>query len=313
MSQDETVAVVLVTYNRKKLLLECLEGILRQSRLPNAIHIIDNASSDGTPQLLQERGFLDALPPERIDANWNIIKTMEDGLTISYTRMVNNTGGAGGFHEGMKQAHHDGHDWIWVMDDDVEPVPEALEVLLEYRHISDCIHPMRMSRSGEPVLWEGYIDAMTGHRVNLGNISFNNGKEFSCVNVACFEGMLIHGKIVSRIGYPDERFFIGYDDTVYGLLASQYTNVIILGRCLMIKKIIKTNDLSEFSAYYFIRNLFLQKRYIDSVFTLYTTSRNVFFLLELAWLYVKTLRSIGLRGFRVILKGTIDGMRLKRQ
>ncbi len=313
MNRGETVAVVLVTYNRKELLLGCLQGIFHQSRLPDAVYIIDNASSDGTPQLLQKHGFLGALPPDRIDTNWNASKSMENGLIIRYTRMANNTGGAGGFCEGMKQAHRDGYDWIWLMDDDVEPVPEALEVLLEYRHISDCIHPMRMSCSGEPVPWEGYIDAMTGHRVNLDNLSFSNGKEFSCVNVACFEGMLIHSRIVSRIGYPDERFFIGYDDTVYGLLASQYTNVIVLSRCLMIKKIIKANELSEFSAYYFIRNLYLQKKYIDSVYRSYAISRNIFFLLELAWIYVKTLRSIGIRGIKVILKGTIDGMRMKRQ
>jgi len=309
MSQVESIAVTLVTYNRKELLIECLDGLLKQTKKPDAIYIIDNASTDKTSELLLENHFIETQVPEALNKTWTTSKVI-DGILFNYIRMIDNTGGAGGFHEGMKRAHEDGYDWIWLMDDDVEPKPEALDKLLGYRHISKCIHPSRESVDGKEVLWEGYIDAMTGLRVNLDNISFHNNKEFACVNIACFEGMLIHRTVVDKIGYPDKRFFIIYDDTVYGLLANQFTNVIIVEPALMIKKIIKPNDFSEFSSYYFIRNLFLQKIYIDAVFTKYKFSRKFFFILDLLRIYYKTLSAVGIKGINIIVKATYDGLKV---
>lgn len=60
----ETVAAVVVTYQRKDLLLECLSGLLSQSHLLNAIFLVDNASNDGTPELLKENDYIDQIPPE---------------------------------------------------------------------------------------------------------------------------------------------------------------------------------------------------------------------------------------------------------
>ena len=55
MNRDSVCAVV-VTYNRKELLIECLKALKNQSRHLNAIYIVDNASTDGTPELLVENG-----------------------------------------------------------------------------------------------------------------------------------------------------------------------------------------------------------------------------------------------------------------
>lgn len=43
------IAAVVVTYNRKKLLIECLEALRKQTRFPDTIYIIDDASTNGTP------------------------------------------------------------------------------------------------------------------------------------------------------------------------------------------------------------------------------------------------------------------------
>ena len=43
--------------------------------------------------------------------------------------LARNEGGAGGFHEGMKRAHADGAHWMWLMDDDTVPRPDALAEL----------------------------------------------------------------------------------------------------------------------------------------------------------------------------------------
>ena len=52
------VTAVVVTYNRKDLLIECLEAIQSQSYPVSSILLIDNASTDGTHDALNDKGFL---------------------------------------------------------------------------------------------------------------------------------------------------------------------------------------------------------------------------------------------------------------
>ena len=48
MSRSETVAVVVVTYNRADLLGGMLDGLAAQTHLPDAVYVVDNASTDHT-------------------------------------------------------------------------------------------------------------------------------------------------------------------------------------------------------------------------------------------------------------------------
>jgi len=111
-SQKEKIAAVVVTYNRKDLLKECLDALLNQTRPLDSIILIDNASTDGTPEFLKEKGYL-------------------DNPKIDYVRLPENTGGAGGFHEGVKRGYEKGYDWLWLMDDDALPEKSSLNNLLD--------------------------------------------------------------------------------------------------------------------------------------------------------------------------------------
>src|ERR1035441_9411687 len=104
----ESIAAVVVTYNRKALLGECLDALLKQTHPLDAIYVIDNASTDGTKEFLNERGYLRE-------------------SKIRYVPLPDNTGGAGGFYEGLRHAFEAGFDWFWLMDDDVEPYLDGLE------------------------------------------------------------------------------------------------------------------------------------------------------------------------------------------
>ncbi len=50
-----TIAAVVVTYNRLELLKECIEAVLSQTHKPDAIIVIDNGSTDSTPEWLHNR------------------------------------------------------------------------------------------------------------------------------------------------------------------------------------------------------------------------------------------------------------------
>ena len=52
--QPRVIAVV-VTYNRRDLLTESLSAVLAQSRAPDAVIVMDNASTDGTAEMVAAR------------------------------------------------------------------------------------------------------------------------------------------------------------------------------------------------------------------------------------------------------------------
>src|SRR5581483_11127319 len=90
-----TVVAVLVTYNRRDLLTEALGALGRQTRPLDAVLVVDNASNDGTPDLVRDR-----FP------------------AVELVSLRRNTGGAGGFAAGVACALDRGADLVWLMDDD---------------------------------------------------------------------------------------------------------------------------------------------------------------------------------------------------
>jgi GT2 family glycosyltransferase len=328
--RDSMVCAVVVTYNRKNLLLECLEAIRRQTRPVDAIYIIDNASTDGTPEVLKENGYILELPPFNLSEPYEIehkISNLVDGnpINVFYVRMHENTGSAGGFYEGMKRAYEKGYDWFWLMDDDVEPKPNALEVMLTYKNISLFIHPRKIYGDGTLFYWEYLFPYAFPFVKNLNDISFcKYGKKWISVNYGCFEGALINRLIVEKIGFPDKKYFIIYDDTFYGFKASLYTNVIYIQDILFIKKIKReyknktlmfiikyTDENSRITSYYMIRNFFLLYKDINTLIPGY-------FLCSLFWIntlkiftrkVIKHLLTGKLYLLSASIKGFIDGVK----
>lgn len=101
----------MVTYNRRELLAECLRALAAQTHPLERIFVVDNASTDGTEEHLIVEGLLE-------DAR------------VEYVRLDENRGGAGGFARAVELTRTLEGDWIWLMHDDSEPVPDALERLL---------------------------------------------------------------------------------------------------------------------------------------------------------------------------------------
>ena len=104
------VVAVVVTYNRRELLLEALGAVQAQAHPPDRVIVVDNASTDGTAAAVR--------------AGFSQMQLAETGR---------NTGGAGGFAYGIALALADAADLIWVMDDDTVPEPDALRALVEAR------------------------------------------------------------------------------------------------------------------------------------------------------------------------------------
>jgi GT2 family glycosyltransferase len=223
----ETVCAVVVTYNRKNLLIECLDALLKQTRPVDAIYIIDNFSNDGTPDLLKENNYIHELPPVNLKEPWEKdfeIMNLTEGkvLKIYYVRMHENTGGAGGFYEGIKRGYDEGYDWLWLMDDDAISQQNALNSLINVLSIKFA---EKIGFICSKVLWIDY----TPHIMNLPQInSMINKKPFNyysdegilLVNGCSFVSVMINKDVIKEIGLPIKEFFIWADDI-------EFTNRII--------------------------------------------------------------------------------------
>src|SRR4051794_31639024 len=106
--QPSKILAVVVTWNRKVLLERCLRAINSQTRAVDGIILIDNGSTDGPPEFLEAAGLIPS-------------------PTVFYLRSKTNDGPAAGFAAGCDAAMKAGCDFIWIMDDDVIPDPDALE------------------------------------------------------------------------------------------------------------------------------------------------------------------------------------------
>jgi GT2 family glycosyltransferase len=113
-----SVCAVVATYDRRDLVLQCLEALAAQGTALNRVLIVDNASSDGTEAAVAA----------------GIVRAR---LNIGYITMEENVGAAGAVAEGVTEAVHEGHRWVWIIDSDCTPRPGALSTLLRSPEASD--------------------------------------------------------------------------------------------------------------------------------------------------------------------------------
>lgn len=239
------IAGLVVTFNRKKLLVETLDSILNQTLPVKKLFVVNNASTDGTDKLLDEY-------------------KEKYGNRIEIINLSENLGGAGGFNVGIHYIYDTfKYDWIWLMDDDAVPMKNALERLFEYY---DNLPEKKQRKIGvlqnKRVLDRKWFDE-------------NNGKYFPLKAkkrwAGTFVGYLIKTDIVGRIGFPDKEFFLYSDDVEYTFRVRKmgYKTLTICGSYIyhptwttQLDYIFKKREINipPWKIYYVFRNPFLMYR-----------------------------------------------------
>lgn len=186
------VGIVVVTYNRLQLLKEVIESLRAQTMKDYDIVIVNNGSTDDTP-------------------NW--LEKQADIITITQE----NLGGAGGFHTGMKYVAEHGYEYCWVMDDDVVCNPTALEELIKaYNTVPEAgfVCSRVVGINGKPM---NTPTALGAYKDGDYTDTFELVNEHQMVRVttATFVSVLINTNIIKKIGLPYKEFFIWGDDTEY--------------------------------------------------------------------------------------------------
>ncbi|MCX7697953.1 MAG: glycosyltransferase family 2 protein [Candidatus Goldbacteria bacterium] len=203
MKKDKIVAVV-VTYNRKHLLKRCINAILRQEYKVDKIIVIDNASTDGTEEMMT--------------------KTYYRNKKIDYVRLDKNIGGAGGFHYGMKKAYKEGYDWIWVMDDDGYADKKCLKNILKNmpENKYDFTYLPLVINEKHELTWP--MELILNNKIyriyNINEIkNITRNHQLLYHNGAGLLGSLYSKQIIKKIGLPKKELFIRGDEVEYNLRA----------------------------------------------------------------------------------------------
>ena len=291
---DTKIASVVVTYNRKRLLLRCVHALLGQSSPPDAIFIIDNGSTDGTTRSLKQEGIITAEPenPAAVWTHSRTVRTDKRGVDIHYVRFPSNRGGAYGFFEGMRYARKLDFDWVWIMDDDSRPHENALLKMKPYfsrPHTSAMAPAVRYP--------DGRIDGK--HR---GTIRFRHifprlqtplPESVYClggpvpVDTSSFVGLLVKKQSMDCAGYPDPDFFLGHDDMEYCIRLGMHGDILLVPESTIYHEEAVKTDCRRVAffgrtlyrppyeklwlSYYGFRNLIrLGKRYVKSGLMFYT-------------------------------------------
>lgn len=187
------ICCVIVTYNRLELLKQSINSVLKQNESLKKIIVINNASTDGTQDYLEE------LSRE---------ESVVDAITLD-----KNVGGSGGFYEGIKKAMNYDCDWIWIMDDDTIVTETSLTELIKSINKVDNVGYICSK-----VLWKNDdIHYMNIPQIQpiIGSTPFNKYGENLVVNACSFVSVLVNAKAVKEVGLPYKEFFIWSDDTEY--------------------------------------------------------------------------------------------------
>lgn len=192
-----SVAVVILTHNFPEMLYDCLKSIEASStrNLDLTIVVVDNGSK---------------------------IKYFEK-LKSKFPKVIlitndKNYGFAKGINYGMKFAFNQGYQWILLLNDDTILPPKSLEILVSDAQLYSygICGPKILSTDGKIWSMGGRLDkkrfsgGLLGYRID--NNNYINNSEVDFISGTA---MLINRKVIAKIGFPDEDYFLYYDDVDY--------------------------------------------------------------------------------------------------
>jgi GT2 family glycosyltransferase len=154
--------------------------------------------------------------------------------------MHENTGGAGGFYEGVKRGYERGYDWLWLMDDDAEPKEDALESLSIYFKNSNIV-----GLAGSVLLPNRTIAINHRGKINLKNVFpliqiplqlQEYQKQTVEIDMASFVGLLVKRNAIEKIGFPKKDFYIHHDDVEYCIRLRSIGKILLVPKSIIFHK-----------------------------------------------------------------------------
>ena len=288
------IVAIIVTYNRKVLLNEAIDALLNQTFNQFDIYIVDNASTDGTYDYIQQK----------IDQFQN----------ISYMNTGENLGGAGGFHYGIKKAVEQNYQKIWIMDDDTIPTPTALEELIKADNILQDYGFLCSD-----VKWiDGNPCAMNVPNISNSWISNTQYLSYGLLNVSqcSFVSCFFSSDIVKQVGLPLKEFFVWGDDAEYTKRIIEAKNSYFVSKSIVVHKMNSNipTDISQdspdrlFRYKFSYRNMYYVNKKQGNKLSMLLYYYGIFLDIKKI---LRSQQSGKWKKIKIIIKGIRDGLKFK--
>ena len=234
------VSVIIINYNGKQFITDCLRALGKQNFKDFEVIIIDNGSSDGSLITIQK--FLEETLP---------------GYLLKLIRLGRNLGFAAGNLEGLRNAQGE---YIALLNNDTVPDERWLEELVK---VMDTDPKVGICASKLLVYANDIIDsAGDGFSTSLRGFKRGEGKAASLFNreeyvvSACAGAALYRRKMIEEIDFLDEDFFLIHEDTDLNLRAQLYGwKVLYVPTAIAYHKIrASIGPMSTTAVYYTLRN-----------------------------------------------------------
>ncbi len=184
------VLVHVHAWNAAAFIENTIETILRQTVAVEEILLIDNASTDATAEC-----------------------TFPSNVTL--VKSAVNLGTSGAVAKGIEYARARGYDWIWILDADSHPRPDALEHLIGMAQTLGRIdqQPIGVICSSQNVFTLGLL--LHGRRLTPGGprpSSVSENLDYIECDSVIWSGSLINLAVVERAGLPRSGVHGSWED-----------------------------------------------------------------------------------------------------
>ena len=200
-------AVVILNWNKSEKTRRCLEIGRKTTSLPVQWIVVDNGSTER----------LGPLPPD-----------------VVLLRKDENLGFAGGVNSGMQHAFASGAEHVWLLNNDAEPLPGALDELIFFAQTDPSI-----GLASSVILNSDADDAIEFHGGYWDDFSYHttiDPAEYArWISIAperiwlLGTALLVSRRLIEKIGYFDETLFAYWEDNDFSRRSSRagFRNVMV--------------------------------------------------------------------------------------
>ncbi len=209
------VDVVIVTYNRLEKLKKALASYENQTKSFRNIIVVNNHSTDGTYEYLEE---------------WKLQKAP---FTKHIITTDENLGGSGGYKLGQQKAVELGAEWVFLADDDAYAEHDVMEEFYKYAINHDV---KQMSAiCGTVCHLDGTIDLNHRSRIHKkgyrflyreSSVSEDYEKEEFEIDYLTYVGAFINREALKKCGLVDDSFFIYWDDSEHSIRLKKFGKIV---------------------------------------------------------------------------------------
>lgn len=235
------IAIIICNYNGGNATLKCIDAILESHNISCDIYVIDNASTDGSVDQINETF----------------------GEIVTVIQNPENLGGSGGFGRGLRMAMEKGYLYIMMLDNDAYVSKDTIGKLREYLEKNPDVgivgakimmadDPERIMDYAKTINFSIYIDESKWcGQLDSVEASVPRDCDFAAATAA-----MVRREALIKCGGMDEAHFIYYDDIEmsYRIKLSGYRVVSLGGAKAWHDSGMRRKVSNTFARYYLIRN-----------------------------------------------------------